>query len=611
MAVVLLLIILPGSLGYLNNLGFDLEAEISTQLKKARQLIWVDVMHLERPSSRPSHKALPSSCMSSEGPCLSLLQSRAPKEIHGLLPPRFLGPGAKVSEEIRQSEFLNAVVTSETFHDNYTLHDSLRTLSQLKQPAKYQHLRTSDRSISNRVWRGSLDLAAWISRGKPLPHNNRYSLGLPNGTTAEWDGQWQTWGHGSVRLAGIAGHIRFSQRILITELLMESCGETPARTVLLVGRQGLNVAWTRLIPLADCMKQGRYDVMSFNATLRSVDELFFAVSGGIGLCLGGFSGSVFAELIEINANPQAGANAVVEAADETEVGRVTDIEHLVLLLYPDRLSGTKNMWSFQPARVSSSALARLVPIASAIDQNLQLKAFGHQEDKCGRIDSDAVRRAMALIRGDRMPTKMHNKLRAPSWNNVTRAEGKILLDEALRCHSGALATLGVPQLCAQSALVRDALLFADWVNSNSSDIKARSQQRALDMLVALLLQEKPPCPDRPWPSSPKVESEGKKQAKRHQPSSHAASAEVEAGPETRTMACIFGYGCSDSSGAIFPWPREALALALGAAFYVLIFCAPRHCARRQSMTQQVPTRTKAQAAWNLNEPKADDSNGPL
>ena len=71
-------------------------------------------------------------------------------------------------------------------------------------------------------------------------------------------------------------------------------------------------------------------------------------------------------------------------------------------------------------------MPQMVPIASAIDQNLQLKAFSHQEDKCGRIDSDAVRRAMALIRGDRMPTKMHNKLRAPSWNNVTRAEGKIL-----------------------------------------------------------------------------------------------------------------------------------------------------------------------------------------
>lgn len=626
-SVTLLLLTLPRSLGSLNNLGLDVDGVISQQLLNVRRLIWVDVRHFQK-VSKPGQDAIQSSCHSSDGPCYSLLNSMAPKNLHGLLPPSFLGPGAKVTDEIRQSEFLNAVVTAETFSDQYTLHDSLRTLSQLKYPERYRHMRTGNETVPNKVTRGSLDLAAWISKGKPLPLNNRYSLGLPKGTVAHWTGPWQTWGNGRLRLAGIAGHIRFSQRMLVTNLHMESCGDVAPRTVLVVGRQGLSVAWTRVVPLADCLSQGEFDIMSFNATLLSVDELFFAVSGGTGLCLGSLSGSVFAEHIQINSN-------VVEASNETTPGVVTDIEHMILLLSPDRLSGATNLWNFRPVRVSSSALARLLPVSLAISgesrdgEKWKLMTFSHQQSICAgsgsMVNSEAARRALALVRGDGL-LYPHSKPRPPKWSNATRVESRIFLDEILKCHSGALAARGASQLCNQSALVRDTLLSADWedLSSNSSNNKvdAQRQQRALDLFAAVVLQERPPCQDREWPSTPKDQKERTPEAVRRislaefektipraqSPKPHAQprattseepeassqeaqgnseDSEAASGELTDVPQLKCDSGCSEISHEAPTWLTEALALFLGGAFYVILFCVPRCCSRSPSTRRHV------------------------
>merc|ERR1719399_2511867 len=80
--VALSLGVVPLALGALNDLGLDVEAIVSQELRRTRQLLWVDASHLEN-VPEPSDSEAEHTCLSSDGPCHMLLQeTRAPSDVH-------------------------------------------------------------------------------------------------------------------------------------------------------------------------------------------------------------------------------------------------------------------------------------------------------------------------------------------------------------------------------------------------------------------------------------------------------------------------------------------------------------------------------------------------
>merc|ERR1719421_1212420 len=145
------------------------------------------------------------------------------RDVEGLIPSDFLGPRGAIAEEAGHRDFLDAVVALETW-EKPSLPHSLRTIHQLKKPTSYRHWRQDPRPPPSKETRGTLDFQALSGQPQGLRLSASFSHGLPNGTIAKWDGTWELTGGPSVRLSSVSGHIRFSQRLLITQLPLQACG---------------------------------------------------------------------------------------------------------------------------------------------------------------------------------------------------------------------------------------------------------------------------------------------------------------------------------------------------------------------------------------------------
>jgi len=475
---------------------------VAQQLDRVRQLIWVDVAHLERPGL-PTEAPRP--CISTDGPChVWAPKATATEHVLGIVPSAFLGKHAHVALSDTETKSLNALVG--TAAGGLSLPRSLRTVHQLKKPLSYAHWRQDPQPPPTQIPRGTFHFAELSSRppGEPLPSN--FSLGLPAGvrsTTAEWLGDWQTTGGLAVRLSGGSGHLRFSQRMFIDAFPIGPCGREkvakqnavgPA-VVVIVGRQGLAPVWVRTVQLANChLRGGWIDIMEFNASLHSVDEVFIAASGGTDVCLGPVSVRAFMGNIRI-------VDGVVEAASAQNLSSDSpDIEHDALVMYPvaqaQQLGGS--YWGLQPTRLSTSATSRLVSLSHAHKHGWRLRSYpASGGQRCLARGSIALAEifpeAAGLLFGDDDQAGKRRPA-APSWSQGLRRKG-------LQALKGSVGRVCAARWRCSVRNIRAALRNASWLGLHrrgrmpgegpyaTQFLQAKQQQHMVDELVALQLEK--------------------------------------------------------------------------------------------------------------------------